>query len=98
MSEIQQFIKLKEVHFIAYQYYEIMPMQKCEYNIIVQAYLDEQMLNREPQTTIDQAIERTLEENYNRFDSREKRVCHCFFERYQDKEYELTNERIKKLK
>ena len=97
MSEIQQFIRLKEVHFIAYQYYEAVPMEKYEYNIIAQAYLDEQMLNGEPQTPIDQAIERTLEENYNKFDSQGKRVCHCFFERYQDKEYEITKDRIKRL-
>ena len=72
-------------------------MQKSECNIIVQAYLDEEMLNSEQQTPIDQVIERTLEENYNKFDSQGKRVCNCFFERYQDKEYEVTKDRIKRL-
>lgn len=98
MEEIKDFIGIKELHFLSYMRYEDQTADiKENYFVMMQVYVDEQLLNKNSNTPIDQIIEKTLEDNYDKFDYRQKKACCCFFERYQDREYELTKERIKRL-
>ncbi len=46
---------------------------------------------------VDKAIESYMEEQYSKASETEKKVFRCFFERYQDRNYEETKERIKRL-
>ena len=60
-------------------------------------YIDEVMLDKNSEKTIDKLYEEYMEENYIRSDDYTKRMYRCFFERYQDGSYEKTKERIKRL-
>ena len=46
---------------------------------------------------IDELVGDTIEELYDTLDDEQKRYAHCFFERYQDKNYKATKKRIKRL-
>jgi len=47
--------------------------------------------------TIDKIVEETYERNYRDADSETRRLYNCFFERYQDGDYETTKQRVKRL-
>ena len=60
-------------------------------------YIDEETLEKNKTTPVDQVVEHVLEDFYTNFTDAEKKCACCFFERYQDKDYKLTNQRVKKL-
>lgn len=99
IEEIKKFLRIKEIYLIAYSYYEwpVQEQVKRNYDVIMQVYADEPRIEKTPDTPVDQVFAEILEENYNKLDKRQKRVCHCFFERYQDKSHTETLDRIKRL-
>ncbi len=47
---------------------------------------------------LDKMIEQILVEDYSKFQGIEQKMANCFFERYQDGNYEDTLKRVKRLK
>lgn len=76
--------------------YETFTMRKHTY-ISGEVFIAEEILEKNTQMPIDRLIEKTLEEHYAELEPEHKRICQCFFQRYQDKSYKVTNERIKRL-
>ena len=104
VSELQELLGLKEVmvqFYYKYQTQEIVRSSRMHYDqAIVYAmwfYIGEDILEENLSKPIDQVIEEILEELYDKQDETEQRYANCFFERYQDKSYELTKQRIKRL-
>lgn len=60
-------------------------------------YIDEETLEKNKTTPVDQVVEHLLEDFYTDLTDAEKKCACCFFERYQDKDYKVTNQRVKKL-
>ena len=60
-------------------------------------YVDFKDDNLKEDDTIDKVFECLMEKNYMQVDDTAKRVMQCYFERYQDKSYEKTKQRIMSL-
>ena len=46
---------------------------------------------------IDKIVENNLSTTYPKANDKVKKICRCFFERYQDRDYQETVDRVKKL-
>ena len=60
-------------------------------------YVDFKDVNIKEDDTIDKVFERQMEKNYTGADDTANRMMRCYFERYQDKSYEKTRQRILSL-
>ncbi len=98
-------LKLKEVQAIIGGELPIIACCYVEYissgftvNIsLLQRYIfSEEYIREQQEEPIDKAIEKLCVSNYN-FSDDFKRMANCFFERYQDKSYLATKERINKI-
>lgn len=102
VREVQEWLHIEEIYL---QFYYQFQSQNLKINQISKhaatAYktwffignIQEEDLD----TPIDQVIENTMEKLYDTMDDEAKTYIHCFFERYQDKSYDITKERIKRL-
>lgn len=99
IEEVKNHLGTKEVCLIGYTYYETgQDEQLCRnYYVIMQAYASAQRLEKSSDMTIDRVFEEIFEESYKKLDNNQKRACHCFFERYQDKDYQKTYCRIQNI-
>lgn len=104
ISEVQELLKTKEIMLQFYHQYQTWMLysnNRVDLNqgIYLKSYIyvGDDILEENLLKPIDQVIENTIEELYDTFDSDQRRAAHCFFERYQDKKYKLTKQRIKRL-
>ena len=99
VDDVTSFLKTKELHLIAYVSYEKAYIGGCGVfrDIVMQIHADNNLLDHNPTKTVDKVFEKILESHYNHMTDKAKRVSNCFFERYQDKSYEDTKSRIKRL-
>lgn len=104
VQEVQDLIKTKEL--MVQFYYGYTGWQTNNRNNLVlkksgrftlYLYIDAETLEKNKTMPVDQVVEHTLEEFYNNFTEEQKKCARCFFERYQDKDYKITNQRIKKI-
>ena len=100
-QEVQKFLKVKDVMLEFYADFNSKGLdgflEKRHIRFETWFYIAGDWLEENKTTPIDQVVETALEEFYEEMDPLQKRCAHCFFERYQDKSYELTKERIKRL-
>lgn len=100
-QEVQTFLKIKDVMLEFYVEHNSRSLDGFTSQIQTRTeawiYIDGDLLEENKTTPIDQVVEYSLEEFYDEMDPLQKRCANCFFERYQDKSYELTKERVKRL-
>ena len=104
VSEVQDILKNKELYiqfFCSYQNKTLKENNEFtlqeHINLRKSLYFDRNVLTQNLAKPVDQVIEEELERLYKHMDEKDKRFANCFFERYQDQNYELTKQRIKRL-
>ena len=73
----------------------MMTSTNCKCTLYI--YIDKETLEKNKTTPVDQVVEQVLEEFYTDLSDEEQKCARCFFERYQDKDYKVTDQRVKKL-
>ena len=103
VKEVQELLNTKEVFLQFYNQYQNWDLKICNQLSLNLGrkfklwFFIGNILEENLTIPIDRLVENTIEDLYDTLDSEQKRCAHCFFERYQDKSYELTKERIKRL-
>lgn len=96
IQEVKDLLHRSDIVLLSCISYEGEPgiLQHSVLNIF---YVDFKDDNLKEDDTIDKVFERLMEKNYMQVDDTAKRVMQCYFERYQDKSYEKTKQRIMSL-
>ena len=104
VSEVKDILKNKELYikfFCSYQNITLKENNEStiqeQINLRYGLYFDSNALSENLNKPVDQVIEEGLEKIYKNMNEKDKRFANCFFERYQDQNYELTKQRIKRL-
>ncbi len=100
ISEIRDLIGTDEVFVFGSLYYERWSNGNRYIDNIANIkpiYLSKEYLDNRKDKTIDKVCEEYMEEHYVDSNDSTRRMYRCFFERYQDKNYEKTLDRVRKL-
>lgn len=99
VDELRRLIGTNEVFILGATYCELNstmgPISK--FGNTIEIYFGKDFLDHKKNMTIDAICAEAMEEKYVTRNDREKRMYRCFFERYQDKSYKKTKERIRKI-
>ena len=96
IQEVKDLLHRSDIVLLSCISYEGEPgiLQHSVLNIF---YVDFKDDNLKEDDTIDKVFEYLMEKNYMQVDDTSKRTMRCYFERYQDKSYEKTRQRISSL-
>ena len=100
ISEIRDLIGTNEVFVFGSLYYERWNNSNNHIDNIANIkpiYLSKEYLDNRKDKTIDKVCEEYMEDHYVDSSDSTRRMYRCFFERYQDKNYEKTLDRVRKL-
>ena len=100
ISEIRDLIGTNEVFVFGSLYYERWNNSNNHIDNIANIkpiYLSKEYLDNRKDKTIDKVCEEYMEDHYVDSSDSTRRMYRCFFERYQDKNYEKTLDRVRNL-
>lgn len=97
IDNILNTIQKGEFDFFAISLTKSIVNENYDIGYLVREKFDSDSLQTQKSERIDKVIEKIFEEKYTQVDEQEQRIYRCFFERYQDGNYEKTKERIKRL-
>ncbi len=100
IKEVQEALKIRgPIIMSCYNHINFINPQKdySQANLLNSFVLSKDVVEANQNTSIDQAMEQMLESGYSNYPEEAKRMCRCFFERYQDKTHQDTVDRINKI-
>lgn len=100
IKEVQEALKIRgSIIMSCYNHVNFLNPQKnhSQVNLLNSFILLKDEVEANQNTPIDQAMEKMLENGYSNYPEEVKKMCRCFFERYQDKTHQDTVDRINKI-
>lgn len=100
LEEVRELLRNEETFITCYYDYESYcgPLLCKHRQIVSSVFIDHATMKYNKNLTIDEVVEAIYEQSYKTLEPKALKACHCFFERYQDESYEMTKNRIKRIK
>ncbi len=95
IQEVKDLLHISDIVLLGCNAYE--DHGAFQHSVLNIFYVDFKDDNLKEDDTIDKIFECLMEKNYMQVDDTSKRTMRCYFERYQDKSYEKTRQRISSL-
>lgn len=95
IQEVKDLLHISDIVLLGCNAYEDHGV--FQHSVLNIFYVDFKDDNLKEDDTIDKIFECLMKKNYMQVDDTSKRTMRCYFERYQDKSYEKTRQRISSL-